>query len=155
LHPQQVDDQFKLRLLYAATGQEDRATGTIEGADPVQGELMAAVLKAVVSARKSMQDPIGGSGQAMVAAEELRQRISQQTPALIPRLALVTRVSSFGDYVAVNPPKFPAGEPVHVFLYSEVKNFRSEATEDSHLRTVLAEKVEVFDSAGKVIWQRA
>lgn len=154
LHPQQVDDQFRLRLLYAATGQDERAVGAIDGVDAVQGELMMATLRAVIAARKSMQDPSASSGQAIAAAEELRRLVAQQSSVVVPRVALVTRVNSFGDYEAVSPPKFPAGQPVHVFLYTEVKNFRSEAAADNRLRTVLAEKVEIFDASGKVIWQR-
>jgi hypothetical protein len=155
LHPQQIEDQFKLRLLYAATGQEDRAVGPMEGVDPVQGELVAAVLRAVVSARRSMQDPITASAQALNAAEELRRLVGQQSAVMVPRLALVTRVNSFGDYEAVSPPRFPAGEPVHVFLYTEVKNFRSQTTAEGRLRTLLGERVEIFDSAGKIVWQRS
>jgi hypothetical protein len=155
LNPQEVDDQFRLRLLYAVTGQDERATGPIEGVDPVQGELIAAVLRAVVAARKAMQDPVHASAPAIAAAEELRRLVGQQSTVIIPRLALVTRVNSYGDYQAVDPPRFPSGQPVHVFLYTEVKNFRSETTRDNRLRTVLGEKVEIFDASGKVVWERA
>lgn len=154
-HPQRIDDQFRLRLLYAATGQEARATGPLEGVDPVQGELMVTVLRAVLATRRSMQDPSGSAAPAISAADELRRLLGVQSSVIVPRLALVTRVNSFGDYDAVDPPQFPGGKPVHVFLYTEVKNFRSEATSDNRLRTVLAEKVEIFNAAGKVVWQRA
>ena len=81
--------------------------------------------------------------------------MAQQSPVIIPRVALVTRVNSFGDYDAVQPPRFTAGQPIHVFVYTEVANFRCEPTADNRLHTVLAERVEIFDGAGKVIWQRA
>ena len=48
----------------------------------------------------------------------------------------------------------PVGRPVRVFLYTEVANFRSEPTATGRLRTLLSQSVEIFDSAGKVIWQR-
>ena len=80
--------------------------------------------------------------------------ICQQSPVIIPKIALVTRVNSFGDYEAVNPAKFPAGQGVHVFLYTEISNFRSAPTPDGRLRTLLAETVEIFDPTGKIIWKQ-
>ena len=154
-NPHQIEDQFRLRLLYAATGQEEKATGPLPGVDPVQGEMVAALVRAVIEGRRSMEDPTGAGPLAVATLDEARRMLSQQLPVLVPKMALVTRVNSFGDYEAVNPPEFPAGQPVHVFLYTEVANFRSEPIEGGRLRTVLAEKVEIFDAQGKVIFSRS
>ncbi len=154
MHPQQLDDQFKLRLLYSATGQHDKAAGPIAGADPVQADLLTAVFRMIAAARQSIHDPATAAPVALATVDELRRLISRQSPVIIPKIALVTRVNSFGDYDAVSPPRFPAGQPVHVFLYTEVSNFRSEP-DDNRLRTLLAEKVEIFDAAGACVWQRS
>jgi hypothetical protein len=95
------------------------------------------------------------NGDALAAADELRRLLSQQSPVMIPKVALVTRVASFGSYEAISPASFPAGAPVSAFLYTEVTNFRSEPAADGKLRTLLSEAVEVFDADGKVIWQRS
>jgi hypothetical protein len=155
LHPRQLDDQFRLRLLYMATGQDDKAAGPIDGSDPVQSELLSALFRLLTATRHTLQAPNPSIPSALAEAEELRRLIAQQSPVQILKLALVTRVNSFGDYRAVTPPRFPAGQPVHVFLYTEITNFRSEPTDDNRLRTLLAEKVEVFDSDGSLIWQRS
>jgi hypothetical protein len=154
-NPQQLDDQFRLRLMYALTGQDDKSVGPIVGADPIQADLVTAVFKALSAARRSLREPAAGGSAALVAVDELRRLVAQQSPVIIPKVVLVTRVNSFGDYDAVQPPRFTAGQPIHVFIYAEVANFRSEPTPDSRLHTLLAERVEIFDGTGKVIWQRA
>lgn len=154
-HPAQLDEQFKLRLLYLATEQDEKAAGPMEGSDPVQGGLVTAVFDVLKAAKGTLRQPTSSPAPAILAVDELRRLLAQQSPVLIPKIALVTRVNSFGDYEAVNPPKFEAGQGVHVFLYTEVANFRSEPTPDGRLRTLLGAKVEIFDAAGKMIWQQS
>ncbi len=154
-HPEHLDEQFRLRLLYLATGQDDKAVGPIVAPDPVQAGLATALFQVVATAKTAIRQPTTSPAPALTAVDELRRLLGQQSPVIIPKIALVTRVNSFGDYEAVNPPRFPAGQGVHVFVYTEVANFRSEPTPDGRLRTLLSEKIEVFDSTGKVIWQLA
>jgi len=153
-HPEHLDDQFRLRLLYLATGQDEKAVGPVVAADPVQANLTTALFQVISTAKTAIRQPTSSPAPALAAVDELRRLLGQQTPVIIPKIALVTRVNSFGDYEAVQPPRFPAGQGVHVYLYTEVANFRSEPTSDGRLRTLLAEKVEIFDAAGKVIWQQ-
>lgn len=153
-HPEQLDNQFKLRLLYLATDQDDKANGPITAGDAVQAHLLTALFNVITATKAALRQPTASPAQALLAAEELRRLLGQQAPVIIPKIALVTRVNSFGDYEAVSPAKFPAGQGIHVFLYTEVSNFRSEPTPDGRLRTLLAETVEIFDSTGKVIWKQ-
>jgi hypothetical protein len=153
-HPEQLDDQLKLRLLYLATGQDAKATAPIPSGDPAQAEFIVALLKTLRNSKNLITDPASKDPSALAGLDELRRLLGQQLPVSIPRIALVTRINSFGDYQALNPPKFPPGRAIHAFLYTEVYNFRSEPTDDGKLRTVVSEKVEIFDSAGKIVWQR-
>ncbi|HPD30451.1 MAG TPA: hypothetical protein PLL20_10675 [Phycisphaerae bacterium] len=154
-HPEQLDDQLKLRLLYLATGQDEKAVAPLNIGDPVRAEFVIALLKTLRNSKKMIVDPASKDPSALAAVDELRRLLGQQLPVSIPRIALVTRINSFGDYLALNPPKFPAGKPVQVFLYTEVNNFRSEPTDDGKLQTILSQKVEIFDSSGKIVWQRS
>lgn len=153
--PQHLDDQLRLRMLYLATGQAEKATAPVKQVDPMQGEILTALFKAVAATQEALRDPTAGAASALAAAGELNRLVGEQSPVVIPKLALVTRVDDFGNYQAVNPPVFPAGRQVHVYVYSEVANFRSQPTADGRLRTLLGAKLEVFDAAGKVVWQRA
>lgn len=153
-NPQQLDDQLRLRMLYLATGQTEKATAPVKDVDPMQGEIMTALFKAVAATQEALKDPTGGAASALAASGELNRLVGEQSPVVIPKVALVTKVDDFGNYQAVSPPAFPAGRPVHVYLYTEVANFRSQPAGDGRLRTLLGAKLEVFDALGKAVWQR-
>ncbi|HSW47034.1 MAG TPA: hypothetical protein VLM89_15835 [Phycisphaerae bacterium] len=153
-HPQQMDDQIKLRLLYLATGQKQRATAPLKEVDAVQGEVLSALFRTIAGTHEALRDPAQASGPVIEAVADLQRLLSGQSPVIIQKMVLVTAVNSFGDYKAVQPPLFPAGRPVHVFCYCEIGNFHSEPTQDGRLRTVLAATAEVFDSTGKIVWQQ-
>ena len=154
-HPDQVNEQFRLRLLYLAAGQSDKATAPIEGADPVQQEMFTAIFDVLKNTQQSIESNAVPNSNALLAADQLHRLLAQQSAVAISKLVLVTQVNSFGDYKAVNPPRFSVNVPLHVFLYAEISNFRSEPTAEGKLRTWLSEKVEVYDATGKVIWQRS
>ena len=146
-------DQLKLRLIYLALGQDEKATAPLEAADPVRAELLSTLCKTIATSKQLIQDPNEAPGQALLAAEELKRLLSEQSTVVIPKIALVTRVKSFGDYDAVVPPRYPKGAPV-MYLYTEIANFRTEPTPDGRLKALLSETVEVFDATGKLVWQR-
>jgi len=154
-NPQQLDDQFKLRLLYLATGQTDKVTDPFKDVDPVQGEVLSALFKALAAAREALRDPTEAAPAALSAVDELHRLLSQQSPIIISKVELITSVNSFGDYEAVSPARFPANQPIHVFCYIEIANFHTEPMVDGRLRTVLSARLEVFDTTGQVVWQRS
>lgn len=152
--PPHLEGEFRLRLLYLAAGMDDKALGAIDGMDPVQAQLLTAVFETMASARKAILDPTEPNPEALTATDELRRLLGQQSGVYIPRALLVTRVNSFGDYTAITPLVFRAGEEIHAYVYTEVANFHSEPTEDGMLRTQLSEKVQLFDSASQMVWER-
>ena len=154
-NPQHLDDQLRLRMLYLATGQAEKATAPVKDVDPMQGEILAALFKAVAATQDAMKDPTTGAASALAATGELSRLVGEQSPVVIPKIALVTRVDNFGNYQAISPPAFASGRQVYAYLYAEVANFRSQPTPDGRLRTVLSAKLEVFEAGGRVVWQRA
>ncbi len=152
--PPQVQDEFRLRLLYLAAGKTQEATTPGEHMDPVQAELIGATFKAFSAARQALLEPDKGGGSALAYVSELQRLLGQQLGVTIPRMALVTRVTSFGDYEAIAPLRFKAGQELHAYVYTEVANFRSEPADDGRIRTLLSEKVEVFDAAGTCVFER-
>ena len=153
-NPGQLDDQLELRLLYLATAQDEKATAAFEGVDPLQAELLSTLCQTIAAARQVIQQPDTPTSPALIAAADLHRLMEQRSSVIIPKIALVTRVNSYGDYDSVTP-RFAAGRPLEVFLYAEVANFRSEPTGDGRIRTLLSETVEIFDSAGKIVWQQS
>ncbi len=153
--PPRLEDEFNLRLLQLADNRDDEATAEPQGLDPVQTELMTRVLRVVADARRAILNPTESTAAALGAAQDLCRALEQQAGVLMPRIALVTRVDSFGVYEPIQPLRFPAGKPVHAYVYTEVINFRCEPTADGRLRTLMSETVEVFDAAGKCLWRRS
>ncbi len=153
-NPRQIDDQIKLRLWYLFSSADDKACAPLTGPDPLQGELLTAAFRAMSKARQLCLNPQASSAEALAAVDELRRVLGQQAPVSIPSLALVTRVRSFGDYDAVQPPAFSSGSGMHVYLYTEIDNFRYEPTGDGKLRSTMAEEVQIWDAQGKMIWSQ-
>lgn len=154
LHPEHLDDRLKLSLLYLITGQEERVTEPAEVGDPVRSALLTALLDTVLRARHVIQNPSVPPDEALLATGDLSRLLSQRCTVLIPKIELVTRVGSFGDYDPIQPRRFPAGRENRFFVYTEVCNFRSEPTTDGKLLTRLAEQVAIYDDRGNVIWER-
>jgi len=151
--PAHPDDALRLRLMYLAAGQDEKAVAPIQGMDPVQTELLSAIVQVVAASRQAMLNPAEANPTALAAAEDLRRLISQQSGVMIPRIALVTKITSYGDYETISPARFKVGSKIDAYVYTEVGNFRSEPTEGDRLRTWLAEKVQVFDSTGQIVWE--
>jgi hypothetical protein len=154
--PPNPEDELRLRLLYLAAGMDEKSAAPITGMDPVQAELLTAMVKTLASARQAMQQPQGQGNNtaALASVDELRRLLGQQSGVTIPRLALVTKVTSFGDYEAINPLRFKQGSEIHAYAYTEISNFRSEPVDGDRLRTLIGEQVQVFDASGKVVWER-
>lgn len=152
--PPTPEDVLRLRLLYLAAGMDDKSTAPVNGMDPVQAELLTAIVKTVASTRQSIQQPQNSSTAALTCADELRRLLGQQLGVSIPRVALVTKVNSFGDYEAISPLRFKQGNEIHAYVYTEISNFRSEPMDGDRLHTLVSEQVQVFDAAGKSVWER-
>lgn len=154
MQPPRPEDELRLRLLYLAAGMNDKLKKPVEGMDPIQSELLGAVVETVAASRQAMLEPYDATANALTAADELRRILGQQSGVIIPRIVLVTKVYSYGDYEVINPPRFKAGSEIHAYVYTEVANFRCEPIDEDRLRTLLGQRVQIFDAAGQVVWER-
>lgn len=153
-HPHHFDNQLRLRLLYLAMGQEDKAVRPPEDVDPYRGELLTTLCQVLAATGRAIENP-AAAAEALDAVDALDRLVRAQSPVAITKLALVTRVNSFGDYEAIEPPRFTSHTPLHVFCYTEVANFRSEPVDQGQLRTVLSARMEIFQADGKRVWERS
>lgn len=154
MQPPRPEDELRLRLLYLAAGMNDKLTEPVEGMDAIQSELLGAIVQTVATSRRAMLEPYDATANALTAVDELRRILGQQSGVIIPRVVLVTKVYSYGDYEVINPPRFKAGSEIHAYVYTEVANFRCEPIDEDRLRTLLGQRVQVFDAAGQVVWER-
>jgi len=152
--PNDFASLFRLRMLQLADGLDDKATSPVAGLDPETGELFADLTRTLVAVRDAVRDPINRSSRAIEQTRQLAQRLRRQAAVSIDKLALVSRVNSYGDYDEIAPAEFPAGQSAHVILYAEISNFRSEKGEGDRYRTLLGETVEVFDAKGQSVFKQ-
>ncbi len=157
--PNDFNAHFRLRMLYLAESQDDKATAPINGLDPELSESFLDVTRTLVAVRDAVRDPIGRGASALQQARQLVQRLRRQAPVAIDRIAVVSRVNSYGDYEEFAPAEFPAGRATNVILYVEVSNFRSEPEKAENgreqYRTLLGEKVEIYDARGVSVFKQA
>ena len=152
--PNDFAAMFRLRMFYLADGLDDQATAPVAGLEPETGELFADLTRTLVAVRDAARDPLNRSTPAIDQTRQLAQRLRRQAPVSIDKVALVSRVNSYGDYDEVAPAEFPAGQGTHLILYAEVSNFRSEKADGDRYRTLLGETVEVFDAKGQSVFKQ-
>ena len=70
----------------------------------------------------------------------------------LPKLALASRVDSFGVYTPVEP-KFPQGTPRTVILYCEVANFTSQKNPEGQYETKLTQQESLITSDGLLVYR--
>jgi hypothetical protein len=70
----------------------------------------------------------------------------------LPRVALATRVDSFGNYTPVDA-KFPQGIERTVILYCEVANFTSRRADDGWYETKLSQQDTLLTADGLLLWR--
>ena len=110
-HPEDLQTQLNLRLIYLATRQDDKALRGIPTASPEQNAAIAAILRPMMSIRD-------GNGTNMTSAEAsnavlglqmLREKLMSQADLQIPVVRLCQSVDGFGAYKAFQGTEFIAG----------------------------------------------
>jgi hypothetical protein len=152
-HPDNVEEQFRLRMMYLADGQDAKALAPADGMNEEVQEIMLAQIKALMSARSSAKrDPASWANRQMESIEALRELVSARADLRVPRVVLCTSIESFGRYEPINPCEFKAGEKNRVLVYIEVENFRSEMTTSDQFRTLLSVRQSLLSKAGEELW---
>jgi hypothetical protein len=151
--PDNVEEQFRLRMMYLADGQDDKALAPAEGMNEEVQEIMQAQIKALMSARSSAKrDPSSWANRQMESIEALRNLVRTRADLRVPRIVLCTAIESFGRYEPIDPCEFKAGEKNRVLVYIEVENFKSEQTAEGKFRTLLSIRQSLLTKSGEEKW---
>ncbi len=145
-------EQLDRRLLCVLAGQYDEARAPLELVTAEQQELAARFVEALIVIRAGhIGDP---SGAATAAARELavlQDALRQVSDLSIDNLVLCSTVYSFGQYDAIEPPRFLAGRANEFVLYCEVGDFVSEVEADGQYRSVFDLTTTILNRAGDVV----
>lgn len=151
--PNNIEDQYRLRLMYFVMGQPDKATATIEGTNSEVQNLVVAHLQTLMAAQaRDYRDPALSANQQLEQVESLRTLIRAKADLQVPKVVLCTAIEGFGRYTPIEPAEFKAGQKNRVLLYLEVDNFRTEKTASGMFRTLLSVRESLLTRTGEELW---
>jgi hypothetical protein len=151
--PNDLEAQYKLRMMYMLAGQDDKALAPTEGANEEIQETIQAHFRALKAAQSSSgRDPAINANNQLEKIEELGNILRVRADLQVPRVALCTAIDGFGRYTPIEPAQFQAGQKNRVLLYIEVDNFRSEKTASGMYRTLLSVRQCLLNKSGEELW---
>jgi hypothetical protein len=150
--PNDLTAQWKLSLLQLADGRETDATDVSSGITRESGEMIAGAIRVVDQVRRATQDPGPAVDHALAAVDDLRHQLMRGAELLIPKVALCTRVSTFGVYDEMDHAALLPYHPNRTIVYCELDNFHSEPTSDGEYQVTLSSRLEILTPDGQSLW---
>ncbi|HWL94845.1 MAG TPA: hypothetical protein VNT79_15105 [Phycisphaerae bacterium] len=151
--PNDLEQQYRLRMMYLVDGHDDKAKDDIPGLDADLQRIISAQIDSLISARStSGRDPATWATRQLESIESLRRLMKERADLVVPRVVLCTQVEGFGRYKPIEPAEFKAGRRNRVLIYSEVDNFTTKQTNSGMYRTLLSTRQTLMTKDGKEIW---
>lgn len=153
--PNNLEEQFRLRLMYLINGQDDRALAPTSGINEDIQEIMQGHIHAVMTARStSERDPATWANRQIDAIENLRSMVRAKADLRVPKVELCSAIDGFGRYEPIMPAQFSVGAKNLVLLYIEVDNFQCDQTSSGMYRTLLSVRQSLLDRSGQELWSK-
>jgi hypothetical protein len=153
--PNNLEDQLRLRMLYLADGQDDKALASIAGTDAEIEEIIHAQVNALIAARSSSgRDPATWANRQLDSTESLRKMLGAKADLSVPKVALCTEITGFGLYKPIEPAEFQARRKNLLLVYIEVENFVSKKTPSGLYRTLLSVRQSLVSQDGQELWSK-
>ena len=151
--PNNVEEQYRLRMMYLTAGEDQKALAATAGMDEDIQRIMESHLRSLMAARSGAgRDPATWANRQLDSIENLRKEVQALADLRIPRVVLCTAIESFGHYKSIDPPVFRAGARNLALVYIEVDNFTSQQTPGGQYRTLLSVDYSVLSKSGRRIW---
>ena len=152
---QQPDDvvaQLDSQLARYLNNEPVPAAGDLEQVAPEDRELVSAVIDGLVNFRNTARaNPDALSADRARPLVEMADRIKAGNELRVANVTLCKSVRGFGNYEPIEP-RFLAGQPTTVVLYSEVENFTSAQVGGDKWQTRLAYEVRIYTELGMEVW---
>lgn len=151
--PDNLEEQFRLRLLYLIDGQDDKAMEPTPGVNEEIQEIMQGQVRALMAARStSERDPALWANRQLDAIEDLRAMVRARADLRVPRVELCSAIDGFGRYEPIVPAQFAVGGRNQVIVYMEIDNFQTEKTATGLFRTLMSVRASLLNKSGEEIW---
>lgn len=151
--PNDLEQQLRLRMLYAVLGDEVKALAATPGMSGDSAEMVRGLVRPMIEICKDAnRDPAACASRQLAAVEELRQFLRTRADLTIPKLLLCRSVDGFDRFDAIDPPRVPARAPVTCQLYVEIDNFTSQRTPANEYRTSISMRTSLLSKSGRELW---
>jgi hypothetical protein len=146
------DTHWRAALLNLALGRSEaaRERSSRLANDPAQ--ILDRTLDAVEAARLACLHPDRIDDELVGRADALVTALAERSDPTVSVPTFCRRVRAFGVYEEMEDTRFVAGQPIETIVYCEVRNFRSEPSEDGTYRTLLGTRLEVMSDTGETLW---
>ncbi len=147
------DSEWRLRLTQLAFQRDAEAVAVSPDISQEAQGLLAALIRAAIAVRRVVRSPRPGGEEALTRVNELQEVLTRQADPVVTTVVLCQKVVTFGVYEEMTAEDFVAGRTTQTIVYSEIRNFQSEQTDDGRYRTRLATRLEVLTTNGQSVWQ--
>jgi len=161
-HPNQVNYALALELLESAETGKATDPASLSALSQVDQKLLAELVPALQSLAAQPATPTTTLADRAAPLAAAAKKWEAEADLTLPRLALASRVDSYGVYTPVEA-KFEYGKRNVVIIYCEVANFTSKAIEEttppsagSHgtiYQTRLAQQDTLITEDGLLVWR--
>lgn len=120
-------EQLDRKMLLVMKGETEKAREPFVLASQSQQEMGKRLLEALIAIREGHGgDPSGEAADVLAQVNQLRESLLKVSDLTLPTFAICRAVRGFGQYDAIDPPRFPAGRDNEFVAYCEIKDFVSE-----------------------------
>ncbi len=147
------ESEWRLRLVQLAFQPDAEAAEVSPDISQEARSLLTALIRAAVAVRRAMRNPLLVGEEALAGVNELREVLTRRADPVVTAVAFCRKVVTFGVYEEMAAGDFVAGRTIQTIVYSEIRNFQSDRTDDGKFRTRLATRLEVLTADGQSVWQ--
>lgn len=144
--------QLDRRILWVVAGDYERARSPLELVTAEQQELAARFVEAWIAIRNwHVGDQATAAAAAARELEALQAALRRLKDLSVPVVRICRSVRGFGQYDAIEPPRFLAGVVNEFVLYCELRDFVSERGDDGLYTTKFDLTTTILDRSGQAV----
>jgi len=144
--------EWSVRVAELAFDRESNPSEISSNLADASRAVLSAFLSLGEAVRANVRDPSHSANDTLVSLEDLRLTLLPKANLSVDNVALCRSVVTFGVYDEMDPETFIAGRSLQTIVYSEIRNFESQVTEDRQYRTELGTRLELLSKDGRSVW---
>ena len=153
LESSDFDSEWSLRMTQLALHRDAEAVAVAAHLPGTARDMMVTLIRAAQAVRRVAREPAPPDEEVLERIDELHRIVADRADPSVTTVALCRKVTTYGVYEEMAAHDFVAGRTTQTIVYSEIRNLRSEPTDEGRFRTRLATRVEVLTADGRSVWE--